>query len=50
MVSQIAHHVLCLKDGKVECQGAPQAIVTGDLLARIFGSDAAVYTHGPHAH
>jgi zinc transport system ATP-binding protein len=48
MVSHIAHHVLCLKDGKVECQGAPQAIVNGDLLARVFGADAAVYAHGHH--
>jgi zinc transport system ATP-binding protein len=50
MVSRIAHHVLCMKDGRIECEGEPRAILEGGLLARIFGADAGVYVHGPHGH
>ncbi len=50
MVSQIADHVLCMKDGRIECQGAPNAILEGGMLARTFGADAGIYVHRPHAH
>ncbi len=50
MVSRIAHHVLCMKDGRIECEGEPRAILEGGLLARVFGADAGVYVHGPHGH
>jgi zinc transport system ATP-binding protein len=50
MVSQIAQHVLCLKDGRIECEGPPRAILNADHLARTFGGHAAVYTHREHHH
>lgn len=49
VVSQHAHHVLCLADGTIECQGAPSEILTPEMLARTFGSESAIYAH-PHAH
>ena len=48
MVSQMAHHVLCLKDGRIECQGEPRSLLTGDSLVRIFGADTGLYVHHPH--
>ncbi len=48
MVSQMVHHVLCLKDGRIECQGEPRSILTGETLGRIFGADTGVYVHRPH--
>jgi ABC-type Mn2+/Zn2+ transport system ATPase subunit len=48
MVSRVVHHVLCLKDGVIECQGEPRAMLTGDTLSRVFGADAALYVHRPH--
>jgi zinc transport system ATP-binding protein len=50
MVSRFAHHVLCLKDGRIECQGAPSAIIEGGMLERTFGADAALYVHQPPHH
>jgi len=47
MVSALAHHVLCLKDGRVACEGPPGDVEP--LLADIFGHDKAVYKH-THAH
>jgi zinc transport system ATP-binding protein len=48
MVSRVAHHVLCLKDGRIECQGAPRELLTGDLLARVFGPETGLFVHHPH--
>jgi zinc transport system ATP-binding protein len=48
MVSQVAHHVLCLKDGRIECEGEPRSLLTGEALARIFGADTGLYVHRPH--
>ena len=45
VVSRHAHHVLCLKDGRIQCQGTPQEIISGEVLAQTFGADKAVYTH-----
>ena len=36
VVSRFAHHVLCLKDGRIECQGAPTAMIEGGMLERTF--------------
>ncbi len=47
VVSKHAHHVLCLKDGRIQCQGPPQEIVAGQMLKEIFGGETALYLH-PH--
>lgn len=48
MVSQVAHHVLCLKDGRIECEGAPQQILQGETLKQTFGAGTGLFVH--HAH
>lgn len=48
VVSKLAHHVLCLKEGRIKCQGAPTEILTGEMLAETFGGDKAVYAHHGH--
>jgi zinc transport system ATP-binding protein len=45
VVSRMAHHVLCLRDGLIQCQGAPQEVVTEENLARVFGAGKSVYAH-----
>jgi zinc transport system ATP-binding protein len=50
VVSDHADHVLCLKDGRVECQGAPREILTREVLSQTFGTDMSVYTHQHHHH
>jgi zinc transport system ATP-binding protein len=45
MVSQRAHHVLCLKDGRIQCQGPPSEVLRDEMLAQTFGSERAVYAH-----
>ncbi len=49
VVSQHAHHVLCLKDGRIECQGLPKEVLTGEMLARIFGAEKGIFAHS-HDH
>jgi zinc transport system ATP-binding protein len=48
VVSRVAHRVLCLKDKRIDCQGEPRAILTGEVLSRVFGHDAGVYVHHQH--
>jgi zinc transport system ATP-binding protein len=48
MVPKHAHHVLCLGDGRIKCQGPPQIIEDDKMRREIFGSDKALYVH--HAH
>lgn len=48
MVSRHAHHVLCLRDGKIQCEGPPQEIVTSENLAKVFGTDMQHYLHHHH--
>ena len=45
MVNQVAQHVLCLTDGRIECEGPPEAILRGEHLARTFGEKAGLFTH-----
>ncbi len=49
MVSRHADHVLCLRDGKIQCQGPPEQILTPDNLAATFGTDMQMFQHH-HAH
>jgi zinc transport system ATP-binding protein len=50
VVSEHAHHVLCLKDGRIQCQGPPTVVLTGENLAQTFGLDMSVYSHHHHSH
>lgn len=51
VVSQHAHHVLCLKDGAIQCEGPPREVITNEMLAQTFGAESGIYAHrhGPHA-
>ncbi|HEY1377865.1 MAG TPA: metal ABC transporter ATP-binding protein [Gemmataceae bacterium] len=49
MVSKHAHHVLCLKDGRIQCEGPPVAI-TPAVLAATFGHEHGLYAHEHHHH
>ena len=49
MVSRHSHHVLCLTDGRIQCQGPPQEVLTHDTLSRVFGGDMQQFLHH-HAH
>jgi len=47
IVHQHAHHVLCLKDGRIQCQGTPHEM-NRDLLKEVFGAESALYHHHHH--
>ena len=47
VVSRHAHHVLCLRDGNVRCQGPPVEIMRPEMLEQVFGANKALY---PHTH
>jgi zinc transport system ATP-binding protein len=49
VVSRHAHHVLCLKDGRIKCQGPPEEVVAPHVIAEIFGAEQGLYTH-QHTH
>jgi ABC-type Mn2+/Zn2+ transport system ATPase subunit len=48
VVSRHAHHVLCLRDGKIQCQGPPEEILTPGNLAQTFGTDMQQFHHHHH--
>ena len=49
MVSRHAHHVLCLRDGRIQCQGPPHEILTPGNLSQTFGTDMQQFLHHhPH--
>jgi zinc transport system ATP-binding protein len=49
MVNRHSHHVLCLTDGKIQCEGPPQEILTPGNLAKTFGTDMQAFLHDhPH--
>jgi zinc transport system ATP-binding protein len=45
VVTTHAHHVLCLKDGVIGCQGKPDEILNGAVLAQTFGGHRGVFVH-----
>jgi zinc transport system ATP-binding protein len=47
MVSERADHIICLKDGRVQCEGPPQK-VTSEALAQTFGAELGIYAHHHH--
>ncbi len=49
VVSKLVHHVICLSDGRCQCEGPPQETLTDAMRARIFGGDMGLYVHD-HAH
>lgn len=48
VVSKHAHHVLCLKDGRIQCQGPPHEVLSGETLEQTFGAKKGVYAHHGH--
>jgi zinc transport system ATP-binding protein len=48
VVSEHAHHVLCLKNGRIECEGSPRDESFGEALIRTFGGDKRLYHHHHH--
>ncbi|MBX9583813.1 MAG: metal ABC transporter ATP-binding protein [Gemmataceae bacterium] len=45
MVSRHADHVLCLRDGKIQCEGPPREVLTPDNLAQTFGTEMHFHHH-----
>ena len=45
LMPRVAHQVSCMKDGRIDCSGAPQVILTTETLARIFGPGTGVHLH-----
>lgn len=47
-VSRHVHHVICLRDGTIQCEGAPKDVVGGEMLQKVFGGDRGLFTHHHH--
>jgi zinc transport system ATP-binding protein len=45
MVSKHAQHVLCLKDGQIQCQGTPGELNNPETLQQIFGKERSLFVH-----
>ncbi|MCX7665643.1 MAG: metal ABC transporter ATP-binding protein [Gemmataceae bacterium] len=45
VVSEVAHHVLCLNNGKIQCQGTPSEVLTDEAIKNTFGSGKRLYNH-----
>jgi zinc transport system ATP-binding protein len=43
MVRTHAHQVLCLKDGRIQCQGPPSVMLTPENLTQTFGATTNLY-------
>jgi zinc transport system ATP-binding protein len=49
VVSKHADHVLCLRDGRIQCQGTPKEVLTRQAVAETFGASSGVFAHH-HGH
>lgn len=49
MVRNQVDHVLCLKDGHIECEGKPEDTLNETVLKRIFGEQTGIYVHHHHS-
>jgi zinc transport system ATP-binding protein len=49
VIHQHVHHVLCLKDGQLACQGPPQSVLTVGSLEEVFGAGSTIYRHHHHS-
>lgn len=45
VVSRLAHQVLCLAEGRIQCRGSPQEVLSSEVLAQTFGHNKTVYKH-----
>jgi zinc transport system ATP-binding protein len=45
VVYQHAHHVLCLRDGRIAHQGPPAVVMTRETLEEVFGAGSMVFHH-----
>ncbi|MFO0850896.1 MAG: metal ABC transporter ATP-binding protein [Gemmataceae bacterium] len=45
VVSRFAGHVLCLRDGVIQCQGTPKSVLTSEVLADTFGPEMQTFAH-----
>jgi len=48
IIHQHAHHVLCLRDGRIAHQGSPQAVITKETLEEVFGAGSMLFRHDHH--
>lgn len=48
IVSKFAQHVFCLNSGRIQCEGSPEKILTGEMVKDIFGADKGVFGHHSH--
>ena len=46
-VGKHVHHVMCMMDGHIHCQGSPREI-TPENLRQIFGADSGLFVHEHH--
>lgn len=45
MVSKYAHHVMCLRDGAIACQGTPNDVLNAEKLASVYGAGMNPFLH-----
>jgi zinc transport system ATP-binding protein len=45
MVQSIAHEVLCLRNGAIQCQGSPTEILTPINMSLVFGAELHMFPH-----